>query len=143
MYDNHLSPVFGQPAATHSDNGSHFIREKVTAYFRQRGGTHFTGPISHPSSTGLMERVVQGMIAFLRATTLEHGTAGGWSNLVKDGAFWANTKFKEYMAMSPMNLCLDFIPKKCTMIFEKSSMILTSMIPRTLKKLQNTPDISS
>lgn len=114
MYENYLSPVFGQPAATHSDNGSHFIREKVTAYFRQRGGTVriFTGRISHPSSTGLMERVVQGMIAFLRATAREHGTAGGWSNLVKDGAFWANTKFQRIHGYVPAELMLGFHPKK-------------------------------
>ena len=48
MYENILSPIFGQPEAGYSDNGSHFVNEKVTAYFQQRGITHFTRPISHP-----------------------------------------------------------------------------------------------
>lgn len=55
MYHNHLLPIFGQPRVAYADNGSHFVNEKVTTYFQQRGITHFTGLISHPSSTGLME----------------------------------------------------------------------------------------
>lgn len=112
MYDNHLSPIFGQPGAAYSDNGSHFVNEKVTAYFQQRGITHFTRPISHPSSTGLMERAVQGMISFLRATTLEHWTAGGWLNLVKAGAFWANSKFQRVHGYAPAELMLGFHPQQ-------------------------------
>lgn len=55
MFENHLTPIFGHPAAAYSDNGSHFVNEKVSRYFEERGVAHFTGPISHPSSTGLME----------------------------------------------------------------------------------------
>ena len=55
MYENHLKPVFGHPAAAYSDNRSHFVNEKVSRYFEERDVTHFTGPISHLSSTDLME----------------------------------------------------------------------------------------
>lgn len=58
MYNNHLSLVFGQLVATYSDNSSHFVNEKITTYFQQRGITHFIRPISHLSSTGLMEQAV-------------------------------------------------------------------------------------
>ena len=93
IFENYLTPIFGHPAAGYSDNGSHFVNEKISQYFEERGVTHFTGPISHPSSTGLMERGVQSIISFLTVKTIEHGEVGGWSNLVKDGAFFTNTKF--------------------------------------------------
>lgn len=111
IHGNHLLPVFGQSAAASLDNGSHFVNEKVMAYFQQRGITHFTGPISHPSSTALMERA---MISFLRVTTLEHGTVGGWSNLVKDGVFWANSKFQRLhgYGYAPTELMLGFHPQQ-------------------------------
>lgn len=112
IYESHLSPVFGQPKAAYSDNGSHFVNEKVTTYFRERGVTHFTGPISHLSSTGIMEQAVQAMISFLGATTLEHRTAGGRSNLVKNGAFWANSKFQRVHGYTPAELMLGFHPQQ-------------------------------
>lgn len=86
MYNNYLSPVFGQSIVAYLDNGSHFVNGKVTAYFQQQKITHFTGPISYLLSIGLIEQAIQGMILFLRVITLEHGTAGDWSNLVKNGA---------------------------------------------------------
>lgn len=93
MFENYLIFIFGHPATVYSDNGSHFVNEKVSCYFKKRGITHFTRSISHPSSTSLMERGVQGMINFLRAKKIEYGVAESWSNLVKDGAFFTNTKF--------------------------------------------------
>lgn len=112
MFENYLTPIFGHPAAAYSDNGSHFVNEKASRYFEERGITHFTGPISHPSFTGLMERGVQGMINFLRAKTIEHGVAGSWSNLVKDGAFFTNTKFQRIQEFSPSELMLGFEPQQ-------------------------------
>lgn len=112
MYKIYFTPVFGYPAAAYSDNGSHFVNEKVSRYFEERGITHFTGPIGHPSSTGLMERGVQGMIGFLRAKTIEHGAVGGWSNLVKEGAFFINTKFQRIQGFSPLELMLGFEPQQ-------------------------------
>ena len=81
-----------------------------------------------------MERAVQGTISFLRATKLQHGTAGGWSNLVKDEAFWANSKFQKYMDTPPPNSCLDFTLSRCIMTFERLDMTLTTRIPKTFKK---------
>lgn len=94
IYENHLTPIFGHPATAYSDNESHFVNEKVSRYFEERSITQFTRPISHSSSIGLMEQGVQGMISFLKAETIEHGAARGWSNLVKDRAFFTNTKFQ-------------------------------------------------
>ena len=51
------------------------------------------------------------MISFLRAKTIEHGAAGGWSNLVKDRAFFTNTKFQRIQRFSPSELMLGFEPQ--------------------------------
>lgn len=59
-----------------------------------------------------MEQAVQAMISFLRVTTLEHGTVGGWSNLVKDGVFWANSKFQRVHGYAPAELMLAFHPQQ-------------------------------
>lgn len=112
MFENHLTPIFGHPASAYSDNSSHFVNEKVSRYFEERAVIHLTGPISHPSSTGLMERGVQGMISFLRAKTIKHGAAGGWSNLVKDGAFFTNTRFQQIQGFLPLELILGFEPQQ-------------------------------
>lgn len=58
MFKNYLTPIFGHPTIAYSDNGSHFVNEKISQYFAERSVTQFTGPISHQSSMGLMEREV-------------------------------------------------------------------------------------
>lgn len=52
------------------------------------------------------------MINFLKAKTIEHGVAGGWSNLVKDGAFFTNTKFQRIQGFLPSELTLGFEPQQ-------------------------------
>ena len=112
IYENRPPPVFGHPAAAYSDNGSHFVREKVSPYFKERDITHFTEPISHLPSTSLLERGVQGMISILRAKTIEHAAAGSWSKLIKDGAFLTNTKFQWIQGFLPSELMLGFEPQQ-------------------------------
>lgn len=34
MFENHVSPVFGHPMAAYSDNGSHFVNDRVRNYFQ-------------------------------------------------------------------------------------------------------------
>ncbi len=56
MWENHITPIFGWPQGVYSDNGSNFVNEPVQHMFRDHGVTHFTGPVSQPSSTGLLKR---------------------------------------------------------------------------------------
>ena len=53
-----MSPIFGHPQVVYIDNGSHFVNELMKNYYGDCGITHYTGPISHPSLTGLLEKVV-------------------------------------------------------------------------------------
>lgn len=111
MFENHISPIFGHPKGVYSDNGSHFVNEHVKVYFQNRGIIHHTGPISHPSSTGLLERTVQGMLSFLRAKCIERASVESWSLHVREGVFSLNTKHLRVHGFSPAELILGFQPE--------------------------------
>lgn len=73
IYENYVSLIFGHSEAMYSDNGSHFVNQKMQDYFLKRGVTHYTGPVSHPSSTRLFERAVQSMMLYLRGRCIKRG----------------------------------------------------------------------
>lgn len=64
----------------------------ISAMCVQHGVSHFTGPISHPSSTGLLERGVQEMINFVSKKCIEKNTNEGWSLMVRECTLAMNTK---------------------------------------------------
>ena len=111
MFENHLSPIFGYPKSVYSDNGSHFVNDELRRVFIDHGVTHFTGPITHPSSTGLLERAVQGIQSYLRTKALERMKIGAWSLDVRDAAFFQNTKTIRLHGYLPAELMLGFEPK--------------------------------
>ena len=43
-------------------------------YLQEHGVSHFTGAISHPASTGLLERAVQEMLALISKKCIKRGT---------------------------------------------------------------------
>ena len=111
LHENHVSPVFGHPRAVYTDNGSHFVNQIMKDYYRDRGITHYTGPISHPSSTGLLERAVQGLITFLRTKCIECGTTDAWSLHVREGVLFSNTKDAKIHGYAPAEIILGFTPQ--------------------------------
>lgn len=42
-------------------------------YYKKRGIIYYTGPISNPSSTGLLEKAVQGLVTHLMTNCIERG----------------------------------------------------------------------
>ena len=56
------------------DNGSHFVNNDLQADPLEHGVSHFTGPVSHPSSTGVLERLVQEMLAQISKKCIERKT---------------------------------------------------------------------
>ncbi len=111
LFDNHLTPIFGWPWGVYSDNGSHFVNREVRRMFMEHGVSHFTGPISHPASTGLLERAVQEMMTFLSKKCIERGTTDGWSLTVREGALDINTKSVRIHAYTPAQLMLGYEPQ--------------------------------
>lgn len=53
------SPFFGWPAATITDNGSHFASVELKNFFAKRGTMMRFGPVTHPQTTGLPENTVK------------------------------------------------------------------------------------
>ena len=76
--------------------------------FRDHGITHFTGPVSHPSSTGLLEHAVQEMMSYVAKKCIEKGTREGWSLTIRDGIVEMNTKLVRIHGYSPAQLMLGY-----------------------------------
>ena len=112
MWENHITPIFGWPQGVYSDNGSHFVNEQVQHMFRDHGVTHFTGPVSHPSSTGLLERTVQEIMSYVAKKCIEKGTREGWSLTIRDGILEMNTKLVRIHGYSPAQLMLGYEPQQ-------------------------------
>jgi len=110
MYETHLTPIFGYPETVYSDNGSHFVNRDLQRLFKDHGVVYFTGLISHPSSTGLMERAVQGVLSFLRTKCTHRGNIGSWSLDVREAAFFLNTKTIRIHGYTPATIMLGFEP---------------------------------
>ena len=111
MYKHYICFIFGFSRSVYSDNGSYFVNQWVERLFREHGVTHYTGPISHPFFTGLMERAVQAMQSFLKARCLEREEPGAWSLDVRDGVLYINTKTIRIYKYLPAELMLGFEPK--------------------------------
>ena len=84
MLREYIAPVFGWPWGLYTDNGSHFVNHDMQALMLEHGVSHFTGPVSHPSSTGLLERTVQEMLAQISKKCIERGATNSWSLSVRD-----------------------------------------------------------
>ena len=94
-----------------TDHGSHFVNHDMQALMLEHGVSHFTGPVSHPSSTGLLERTVQEMLAQISKKCIERGTTNSWSLSVRDNALNMNTKSTKIHGYSPAQIMLGFEPK--------------------------------
>ena len=111
IYENHISPIFGHSKAVYCNNGSHFVNQKVQDYFQEKGVTHFTWQVSHPSSTGLLERAMQSMMSYLRGKCIERASIEGWSMDIREEVVFANTKSQKIHGYAPAELMLGFSPQ--------------------------------
>ena len=112
MYENHISPIFGWPRGVYSDNGSHFVNQYVEALFSTHGVSHFTGPISHPSSTGMLERAVMEMLSIIAKKCLLRRSNSAWSLDVRENVLDMITKGTKIHGYLPAQLMLGFEPQK-------------------------------
>ena len=92
MFEEYIAPIFGWSRGVYLDSASHFVNELIRRMFENHGLSHFKGPVSHSSSTGLLERGVQEMMAFLSKKCIDRGTNAGWSLLSGEGSLEMNTK---------------------------------------------------
>ncbi|SLM34951.1 Ribonuclease H-like domain [Lasallia pustulata] len=111
LFQNQIVPVFGWPEAIYSDNGSHFTGQEINTIFQSHGVTHYTAPVTHPSSVGLIERNVQLVLSQLRARCIAAGTPGSWSRYIPEIALSINTRLIQVHGYSPAELLLGYKPK--------------------------------
>ena len=111
MYENTIAPIFGWPEGVYSDNGSHFVNELVRTMFASHGTKHFTGPVSHPSSTGLLERTVQETMSWSAKKCIERGNTDSWSLSLRECFLYLNTKAVRIHGYTPATLMLGFDPQ--------------------------------
>lgn len=81
---DHVAPVFSWPEGLHTENGSHFVNNDMQTVLRDHGVSHFTGPISHPGSTGLFERTVLKLLDQISKSCIDRGTTNSYSLSVRD-----------------------------------------------------------
>ncbi len=105
---NHISLIFGHSKALYSDNSLHFFNQKVPDHFQEQGVTHFTGRVSHPSLTGLLERTVQLMMSYIRDRYIKRGSTEALSIDIREGVIFANTKSQKIHGYAPAELVLGF-----------------------------------
>jgi hypothetical protein len=112
MLVNHLTPIFGWPKAIYSHNGSHFTGEEIKELFEMQGVTHYTAPITHPSSVGLVERNVQLMMSQLRKRSIDSGLqTPPWGTYVPESTASINTRLIRVHGYSPAQILLGYTPK--------------------------------
>ena len=73
FFENFISPNFGFPHSLYTDNGMHFTGVPAKDYFEEKGISHYDVLVSHPSSIGLVERMVQLVVSWTRAYVIEQG----------------------------------------------------------------------
>jgi transposase InsO family protein len=112
FFNNFITPHFGVPFSLYTDNGSHFMRELVATYFKAKGIQHFIAPVSHSSSVGMVERVVQLVLSRLRAYCIDHGQAGidVWKSAANHIMQAINTRLIKIHGFTPAELMFGYKP---------------------------------
>lgn len=107
-----IAPIFGWMEGLYSDNGPHFINYNLLCVLLEHGVNHFTGPVSHPSSTGLLERKVQEMLSLISKKCIERRSIDSWGLGVREHVLTMNTKGTTTHGFTGAKLMLGFNPKQ-------------------------------
>ena len=107
---NNITPVAGWPKTLYTDNRSHFVGHRVTELLKSFGVLHFTAPISHPSSVGLIERYVQMFMGRIRLRCVAAGSTRGWGLYVRDATIDINTRCVRIHDFTPAEILLEYNP---------------------------------
>ncbi len=73
--------------------------------------TNFTGTVSHPSSTRLLEREVQSMMSYLRGRCIERGSTEASSMDIREEVVFTNIKSPKIHGCAPAELILGLNPQ--------------------------------
>lgn len=106
------SPLVGWPRQTYSDNGSHFRNTVCHAVFQNHGAEMLFGPVSHPQSTGLSERMVRMIKQQLMKWALGKRGVGleEWHLALAKLTIDINTRRSPSLGVTPAEAFLGFNP---------------------------------
>jgi hypothetical protein len=110
MMEDHIAPVFGWPKVVYTDNGGHFVGQKVRTLLRSKGVVQLSAPITHPSSVGLAERYVNMVMGRIRLYCIARGGDPAWSLHVQQAVIDINTRLVKIHGCTPAELLLGFNP---------------------------------
>ncbi len=116
VYDfclNFLVLVFGFPLCIFHDNGYHFTRAEITAFFESHSTTQIRAPISHPSSVGFVEGNVQLVISQVRKLMLDRGPGEKtiWGRRIPEILPSVNSRLVRLHRFTPEEIMLGFVPE--------------------------------
>ncbi|KAI9775776.1 MAG: hypothetical protein M1839_000904 [Geoglossum umbratile] len=97
FFENHIALNFGYPYSLYTDNGSHFVGALAADFFEDKGIFHYDAPISHPSSVGLVERMVQLVLNRTRAYCIENQQNDPEPEYVQDSEEYAPHLYRLYV----------------------------------------------
>jgi hypothetical protein len=110
MLEDHIAPVFGLPKTVYTDNGGHFVGQKVQALLKLKGVIQMSAPITHPSSVGLAERYINMIMGRICLYCIASGANSGWSLHVQQAVIDVNTRLVKIHGCTPAELLLGFKP---------------------------------
>ena len=111
-WESDWGSIFGWPLYTYSDNGSHFKNVLCEAAAAKHGTTMIFGPVSHPQSTGLVERAVRLLKAQLMKWAVERygGELGDWDKALPHLVVALNSRHVQTLGSSPAKAMFGFEP---------------------------------
>src|SRR5437762_2092238 len=92
------------------DNGMHFMGASANDYFKVKGIQHYDAPVSHPSSVGLVERMVQLVVSRTKAYAIEQGQYGvdSWGLSAGSTMLAINTRLVRIHGFAPAELMFKY-----------------------------------
>lgn len=109
---NNVARVFGWPGSLYTDNGSHFTGAECHDRVEAMGTRHILAPVTAPWSVGLLERIVQLVIAGLRAFVAgDPGNVFEWDKFLSMVIQSINSRVLDIHGFTPAELLLGISPR--------------------------------
>ena len=95
------------------NNRMYFMGAPINNYFKAKGIQHYDAPVSHLSSVGLVERMVQLVVSRTRAYVIERGQYGtdSWGLSAGSTMLVINTRLVKIHGFTLAELMFGYQPK--------------------------------
>lgn len=108
---NLIASIFEWSRAIYSDNDRHFVKYEFEQLLKSRRVSHFTTSVTHSSSIGLIERMIQLMIEDIKKRCVQRDNSDAWALNVTDEVIVINTRKIRVHEHRSCDIMLGFILK--------------------------------